>query len=112
MTHRALALLLLAASCTGVPPLDVPADAAPSDVVDASDATPDAPDTAPRHCPVGPHERVESTDGGCHYGCAVPWARCRSRLCDTNIDNDSENCGACGLDCVPNRCVGGACARW
>jgi hypothetical protein len=51
--------------------------------------------------------------------CPAPWATCPGNrfLCETNVENDSENCGACGHACpdvtpvnMVSRCVKGACA--
>lgn len=49
--------------------------------------------------------------------CPAPWATCApTKPCATNLQNDSENCGACGVSCgeleglhLAGACVKGAC---
>jgi len=89
-----LAILGLLAACGPVslapPPVDVPQDMQPP-------------------CDIGLHARI-IPGGTCRGECVGGWDRCGASSCSTNIDTDPHNCGGCGLDCSPRRCVLGSCA--
>lgn len=53
---------------------------------------------------------IDCSSGACQ--CAKGFADCQSgsgRSCDTNLQNDDQNCGACGHGCEGGACLDGAC---
>jgi len=64
-----------------------------------------------------PHATVMCVGGACQIDeCEAPWDRCdtdETNGCETNLSNDVENCGACGMECPALHgdasCVGGQC---
>lgn len=51
--------------------------------------------------------------GECKLDCAVGQGDCDMNAangCETNLLDDSQNCGGCGLSCMGSPCVSGACA--
>lgn len=63
------------------------------------------------------HARVSCVDGVCEMGdCRSFWGDCNddtSDGCETDLYNDSDNCGRCLNACHPSsRCAGGVCVDW
>jgi len=48
-----------------------------------------------------------------HLKCRSPWVDCNEDIddgCEVRLDNDTQNCGACGTKCAPGEiCVNGTC---
>lgn len=95
------ALLLALASapaCTGDDPTVTGTTGA--DGGDASTGTTDGPSSSDTSVPGDANAPA----------CKAPLADCNGDgTCDTSIDNDPKNCGACGHDCGGGTCGGGKC---
>lgn len=65
-------------------------------------------------CTTPPHAWPECERGACSFSCMIGYSDCDGRAnngCETDSDNDVQNCGACGHRCSPGeRCVRGSCS--
>jgi hypothetical protein len=58
------------------------------------------------------HATMSCVDDDCLLFCAPGWGDCdlvADNGCENGLTADPANCGACGSDCSPYRCVGGTC---
>src|SRR5207244_691059 len=64
-------------------------------------------------CPARPHATPTCTAGRCGYVCLAGFGDCNVSAadgCETNLDTDVGNCGACGHACPGGQvCTGGVC---
>ena len=64
-------------------------------------------------CPAGANSTPYCSGGNCGIVCSAGFANCdntNGNGCEVNLQNDSNNCGGCGVVCVPGHvCSGGVC---
>jgi hypothetical protein len=66
-------------------------------------------------CNAKPHVRTDipstCSNGACQFQCADPWGDCGpGEGCETNLDDDEQNCGGCGINCgFDQLCKNGTC---
>ncbi len=62
----------------------------------------------------GKHGQFECLRSRCSFECRAPWTDCNrdeSDGCESNVQLDPNNCGACGAKCAPGQlCLDGKCA--
>ncbi|MCC6646897.1 MAG: VWA domain-containing protein [Polyangiaceae bacterium] len=65
-------------------------------------------------CPSGTNGKPSCFNGQCGFACTAPFGDCNGIAadgCESNLDNDPKNCGACAKKCDNGgKCVNGACA--
>ena len=61
------------------------------------------------------HVAPMCTAGKCSGACQSGWGDCNANKatdgCETNLNGDALNCGACGTKCPGTRCLSGACEK-
>ena len=93
----------------------------PCDCIDNFESDPENCGACGNRCPGGNHDwateahgRRTCRGGRCGFACEQGYADCNHDLfdaCEVNLQNDPQNCGACGHACLPGQaCANGACA--
>jgi len=64
-------------------------------------------------CPARDNAAPTCAAGVCNFACNAGFASCDAKAdngCETNLQTDPLNCGACGVSCGAQACVAGVCA--